>query len=92
LGTAARLHGLFAGHQIEASKQIFNFRYKSPDHWLEIFRTYYGPTNRAFAALDATKQAALEADIVELLERMNSGGKDTLIVPSEYLEAVVTTR
>jgi ubiquinone/menaquinone biosynthesis C-methylase UbiE len=91
-GTEARLGELFPGHQVKASKQIFNFRYKSPDHWLEIFKTYYGPTNRAFAALDATKQAALEADIVELLERMNRGGKDTLIVPSEYLEVVVTTR
>ena len=73
-------------------EQIFNFRYKSPGHWLEIFKTYYGPINRAFAALDATKQAALQADIVELLERMNRGGKDTLIVPGEYLEAVIAKR
>lgn len=91
-GTEARLGELFPGHQVQASKQIFNFRYTSPAHWLEIFKTYYGPTNRAFAALDATKQAALQADIVELLERMNRGGNDTLIVPSEYLEVVVTTR
>ena len=91
-GTEARLGELFPGHQVQASKQIFNFRYTSPAHWLEIFKTYYGPTNRAFAALDATKQAALEADVVELLERMNRGGRDTLIVPSEYLEVVVTTR
>jgi hypothetical protein len=63
-GTAARLHGLFAGHQIEASKQIFNFRYKSPDHWLEIFGLT--ATNRAFAT-GRDEQAALEADIVELL-------------------------
>jgi ubiquinone/menaquinone biosynthesis C-methylase UbiE len=89
-GTEARLGELFSGHKVKASKQIFNFRYKSPAHWLEIFKTYYGPTNRAFAALDSKKQSALEADIVELLERMNRGGKDTLIVPSEYLEAMVT--
>lgn len=89
-GTEARLGELFPGHQVKASKQIFNFRYKSPDHWLDIFKTYYGPTNRAFAALDATKQAALQADIVELLGRSNRGGEDTLIVPSEYLEVVVT--
>ena len=55
-----------------------------------MFKNYYGPVNRAFAALDAAKQNALEADLVELLERMNRGGKDTLIVPSEYLEVVVT--
>ncbi|MBD0274771.1 MAG: SAM-dependent methyltransferase, partial [Acetobacteraceae bacterium] len=56
----------------------------------EIFKTYYGPTNRAFAALGEEKGPALEADIIELLERMNRGGQDTLVVPSEYLEVVVT--
>ena len=91
-GTQARLEELFAGHRVKATSQIFNFRYKSADHWLEIFKTYYGPTNRAFAALDADKQAALQADLVELLGRLNRGGTDALIVPSEYLEVVVTKR
>ncbi|RIK94444.1 MAG: SAM-dependent methyltransferase [Proteobacteria bacterium] len=91
-GTETRLKELFPGHQIKTAKQIFHFRYKSPDHWLDIFKTYYGPTNRAFAALDAAKQADLQADLMGLLQRMNRGGKDTLIVPSEYLEIVVTTR
>lgn len=89
-GTEARLAELFPGNRVQASTQMFNFRYRSPAHWLEVFRTYYGPTNRAFAALDAEKQVALEADILELLERMNRGGRETLIVPSEYLEIVVT--
>ena len=89
-GTEARLAELFPGLEVKATKQVFNLRYRSPGHWLEVFKTYYGPTNRAFAALDAEKGAALEADIVELLGRMNRGGQDTLIVPSEYLEVVVT--
>ena len=89
-GTEARLAELFAGHAVQATKQHFNFRYRSPAHWLKIFRTHYGPTNRAFAALDAEKGAALEADILDLLGRMNRSGQDTLIVPSEYLEVVVT--
>jgi ubiquinone/menaquinone biosynthesis C-methylase UbiE len=91
-GTEGRLGELFRGHQVKTSKQIFSFRYRSPRHWLEIFKTYYGPTNRAFAALDSAGQGALEAEIIELLERMNRGGNDTLIVPSEYLEVVVTTQ
>jgi SAM-dependent methyltransferase len=90
-GTEARLGELFPGHRVTAAKQIFNFRYKSPNHWLDVFKTYYGPTNRAFAALDAARQAALEAELFGLLERLNRGGTDSLIVPSEYLEAVVTT-
>jgi ubiquinone/menaquinone biosynthesis C-methylase UbiE len=90
-GTEERLKELFAGHDVKATRQIFNFRYRSADHWLEVFKTYYGPTNRAFAAL-AEKGAGLEADIRDLLARMNRGGSDTLIVPSEYLEVVVTKR
>lgn len=89
-GTEARLVELFPGHKVKASKQIFHFRYKSPHHWLDIFKTYYGPTNRAFAALDAKKQAALQSDLLDLLDQFNRGGDETLIVPSEYLEAVVT--
>ena len=89
-GSEARLAELFPGHKVKTAKQIFHFRYHSAEHWLETFKTWYGPTNRAFAALDETGQAALQADILELLNRMNRGGKETLIVPSEYLEAVVT--
>ncbi len=88
-GTEERLKELFAGHDVEATRQIYNFRYRSADHWLEVFKTYYGPTNRAFASL-AEKGAALEADIRDLLGRTHRGGKDTLIVPSEYVEVVVT--
>jgi ubiquinone/menaquinone biosynthesis C-methylase UbiE len=89
-GSEPRLRELFSGYQVKVSKRIFHFRYKSPEHWLEIFKTYYGPTNRAFTGLDAAKQAVLHSDIVELLVRMNRGGNSTLIVPSEYLEAVIT--
>jgi len=87
-GVKSTLESLFPGCKVKASKQIFNFRYKSPAHWLDIFKTYYGPTHRAFAALDGKQQAALEADLMKLLIRLNRGG-DSLIVPSEYLEAVI---
>lgn len=91
-GTRERLTELFPGQDIKTEKRIFNFRYKSADHWLDIFKTYYGPTNKAFAALPTDKQPALQADIVELLDRLNRGGPNTLIVPSEYLEIIVTKR
>jgi ubiquinone/menaquinone biosynthesis C-methylase UbiE len=88
-GTEARLRELFPKHQVNATKRVFNFRYRSPEHFLEIFRTYYGPTHRAFAALEKPGQQALQSDILDLLERMNRGGNDSLIVPSDYLEAVI---
>ncbi len=89
-GTAARLGELFPGHQINVSEQTFTFRYQSAQHWLHIFRSFYGPTNRAFAALDADKAAALEADILDLLEKSNWAGCDSLVVPGNYLEVVIT--
>ena len=89
-GTAARLGELFPRHQINISEQMFTFRYESPKHWLHVFRSFYGPTNRAFAALDADKAAALEADILDLLEKSNWGDCDSLVVPGNYLEVVIT--
>ena len=91
-GTEARLAQLFGHHDVTVRRRDFNFRYKSAEHFLEIFRNYYGPTHRAFAALDATKGAALKADLVDLLGRFNRAGKESLVVPSEYLEVVVTKR
>jgi hypothetical protein len=73
-------------------RKYFNFRYRSPAHWLQIFRDYYGPTHKAFAALDADGQERLAADITALLERLNVGGKQSLVVPGEYLEVVIVKR
>jgi ubiquinone/menaquinone biosynthesis C-methylase UbiE len=89
-GTKARLKELFARHAVKTARAEFQFRYESTDHWLEVFRTSYGPINRAFAALDGYGQAALQRDLVELLSRMNRGENGTLIVPGEYLEVVVS--
>lgn len=89
-GTEHRLRELFSDQEITINRRSFDFRYRSAAHWLEVSRSYFGPTNRAFAALDADGQQSLEAELVELLTGMNRAGKETLIVPSEYLEAVIT--
>jgi ubiquinone/menaquinone biosynthesis C-methylase UbiE len=90
-GTETHIVQLFGreADDIRSERKIFNFRYQSPAHWLQVFGDYYGPTHKAFAALDAQGQKQLAADITELLERMNVGGPDSLVVPSEYLEVVV---
>jgi ubiquinone/menaquinone biosynthesis C-methylase UbiE len=88
-GTDARLQELFPGTTISTAKRIFNFRYQSPEHWLDIFRTYYGPTFKTFGALPVDGQKALEADILALLRQLNRKGDKALVVPSEYLEAVI---
>lgn len=75
---------------ISASRQQFNFRYRSPAHFIEVFRTWYGPVHKAFAALDSERATALEQDLTQLLEGANVAGDSSLVVPSEYLEVVIT--
>ncbi len=75
---------------LRCARRHFNFRYRSTAHWLEVFRTFYGPTHKAFGALDATRQALLSAAITELLHRWNVAGPASLVVPGEYLEVVIT--
>jgi hypothetical protein len=73
-------------------RRQFNFRYRSSAHWIQVFRDFYGPTHKAFAALDAIEGAALERSITDLLERLNTAGQGSLIVPAEYLEVVIVKR
>jgi hypothetical protein len=68
----------------------YAFRYRSPEHFVDYFRAYYGPTHRAFAALDEAGRRALVAALLALLRDRNEGRRGVLVVPGEYLEAVVT--
>jgi ubiquinone/menaquinone biosynthesis C-methylase UbiE len=90
-GTEAHLETLFHGNaeRIVATRRDFTFRYRSPGHFIEVFRAYYGPLNRAFAALDGDHQAALLGDLMALIASRNRSGDATLVLPSEYLEVVV---
>ena len=91
-GSRARLDELFpkAVASIAATPRQFVFRYKSPDHWLEVFRTYYGPVLKTFAALDPAARDTLTDDLLSLMERFNRADDGTVVVPSEYLEVIVT--
>ena len=90
-GTKARLEELFGktAREIRTSSREFAFRYRSPTHWIEVFRTYYGPMTKTFGALDAEKQAAFTQDLLALMESRNRSGDRTLVLPSEYLEVVI---
>ena len=93
-GSEAALREMFGGGagRIAATTSVFNFRYRSAAHFIEILRTWYGPVHKAFAALPGDQAIALERDLVELTESRNRGGSDSLVAPSEYLEAVITLR
>jgi ubiquinone/menaquinone biosynthesis C-methylase UbiE len=90
-GTRERLSQLFqaSAASLEATPRTFVFRYRSPKHWLDVFRTYYGPVLKAFAALPPPAQAALEQDLVGLMGRFNRASDGTVVVPSEYLEVII---
>jgi SAM-dependent methyltransferase len=93
-GTRARLTELFgaAASGIRTESRNFVFRYRSPEHFLDVFKTYYGPTLKAFAALDAAGKQGLEADLLALIGTMNRAADGTMVLPSEFLEIVVSKR
>ncbi len=93
-GSEAYLRQLFGdgAASIRAQPRIFNFRYASPAHMIQVFRDYYGPVFKAFGALDPAGRQALEQDLTALLERSNIAGDSSLVVPADYLEAVIIKR
>lgn len=93
-GTEERLRELFGSRiaSLQAPRRNHMFRYRSARHWLDTFRTYYGPMNKAFAALDGGRQEALAEDLLALAQRFNTADDATLVVPGEYLEAVIRLR
>jgi ubiquinone/menaquinone biosynthesis C-methylase UbiE len=92
-GSKAHLDTLFSSQMsIATQSKNFVFRYKSPAHWVEMFRTYYGPVVKAFAAINPEAREALEAELYALLDKFNVAKDGTLVVPSEYLEVVITKR
>ena len=74
--------------ELRVEQRSFAFRYRSAQHFVDHFRGYYGPTFKAFEALDADGKENLERDLIELIDRFNSSGDRTVVVPSDYLEVV----
>jgi ubiquinone/menaquinone biosynthesis C-methylase UbiE len=92
-GSKAHLDTLFGSKAaVAAESKNFVFRYKSPKHWVEIFRNYYGPIVKAFAAIHPEAREALEAELYNLIDKFNVTRDGTLIIPSKYLEVVITKR
>jgi ubiquinone/menaquinone biosynthesis C-methylase UbiE len=93
-GTEARLKEMFGASSsaIRAERRNFMFRYRSPEHFLDFFRSYYGPMLKAFAALDQANQQKLYQDLMALIGTANRADDGTMVLPGEYLEVVITKR
>ena len=90
-GTEERLRELLgAVVDLRITRRTFVFRYRSVRHYLEVLQTQLGPTRETFLALDPEKRENLAGDVVGLIGRFNRSGDDTMVVPSDYLEVVLT--
>ncbi len=93
-GTRSHLIELFgpASADIAVQTREFTFRYRSPEHWIEVFRTKYGPVLKAFDAFDAGGKASLAAYLEAIIARFNRATDGTMVAPAVYLEAVIVKR
>lgn len=91
-GSSAWIEQVFAAkaRSIAISPRSFIFRYRSPAHFVDYFRQYYGPVHKAFLALDAKGQAALAQDIIETIARFDTAKDGSMRVPSDYVEVIIT--
>jgi ubiquinone/menaquinone biosynthesis C-methylase UbiE len=89
-GTEDRLEELLGGgtESIETQRRQFFFRYRSPEHWLEYFKRWFGPVRSAFEALDEAGRRAIADDLLSMMRRHNMAGDMALVAPSTYLEVV----
>jgi ubiquinone/menaquinone biosynthesis C-methylase UbiE len=90
-GTRSHLDEMFGASAtaIRAEPRYFTFRYRSSAHFIEVFKTYYGPMLKAFSALDEARQNGLKDDLNALIASLNQTADGTMIVPGEYLEIVI---
>ena len=88
-GTEQRLRELFGNWEMTLARRDIVMRFTSPGQFADFFRDNYGPTLKAFEALDAAGQDALYADLVDLARRYDRSTDGTVRVPWTYLEAVI---
>jgi hypothetical protein len=91
-GTEQRLRELFGAgiSDLRLEPRVFYFRFRSPEHWLEYFRTYFGPIITAFERVGEAGAPALEADLLEVMRSSNRAGDRALVAPGEYVEVIAT--
>ena len=91
-GTEQRVQELLgpASSELTFTPRRFTFRFRSPDDFVDFFRSHYGPVHKAFEAAEQPRQ--LHADLISLAVEHNSSTGPTVAIASEYLEAVAIKR
>ncbi len=93
-GTEDYLDELFGAiaSDLSIQERAFVFRYRSPEHWMEIFENAFGPIVKTMGILDDAGKAALRTDLIDLIGRFNTATDGTMVVPGAYLEVVITKK
>jgi SAM-dependent methyltransferase len=93
-GTEERLQELFGGQvaSLQTTKRSFNFRFLSPEQWLEFHKSHFGPVIKVYEVLAEDQRADLTKDLLDLARKHNRSSDSTLIIPAEYLEVVAVKR
>jgi SAM-dependent methyltransferase len=93
-GTVPHCEQLFEGAaaSFRSVHREFNFRYLSAGHFIDVFRSFYGPIHKLYAALPEEKAAEFTAELTDLINRFNRSGDETVVIPSKYLELVIHRR
>jgi SAM-dependent methyltransferase len=91
-GTEERVRELFGDgvSELRFERRTSRQAFRSVDHYLEFFRTYFGPIKMAFERVGNDGEAALEADLRAFLEEANTAGDQALVIRPEYLRVVAT--
>ena len=93
-GTEAHVRELFGDGiaSLDVAERTFTFRFLSAEEFVTFFRLWYGPTLKAFAALNDVAADALESDLVELARRFDRLGTDAIAIPATYTKTVAVRR
>lgn len=91
-GTEDRVRELFGDgvSELRTERRVSRQAFRSVDHYLDFFRTYFGPIKMAFDRVGPDGEAALEADLREQLKAANAGGERALVLEPEYLLVTAT--
>ena len=82
-----------AAASVTSHRRTAVFRFRSAEENVDFFRTYYGPTLRAFAALDPARRESLRCDLLALARRYDrNGGTGPVAIAADYLETVIVRK
>lgn len=93
-GTEEHVRTLFAEKvaSLQMTKRNFFWRYRSSQHWLEVFGTCFGPVVTALKELDSVRREQFIHDLLAMVEQANLADDGTLVAPTEYLEVIATRK